>query len=49
MSFKALVVTIKCEYCGEETSELIPLVISDEDWRETQKKYGKELITHKLE
>ncbi|TMS40435.1 MAG: hypothetical protein FGO69_10980 [Methanobacterium sp.] len=46
MSIKAIIVVIKCEHCGKETKKIIPLIISDEDWRRTQKEYGEELITH---
>jgi hypothetical protein len=48
IGIKAIVVTVKCEDCGKETSKIIPLVISDEDWCKTQKEYGEELITHYL-
>ncbi|TMS41335.1 MAG: hypothetical protein FGO69_08760 [Methanobacterium sp.] len=45
--FKAICITINCEECGKEHSQLKPLVISEEDWRKTQELHG-EMITHYL-
>ena len=46
--FKAIVVIMKCEHCGTETSKIIPLEISESDWLRTQEKYG-EMITERIE
>lgn len=34
----------KCDECGNEHSQLIPLVISEEDWQRTQKMHGKMIL-----
>jgi hypothetical protein len=39
--FKALCIIVKCEECGKEHPQLIPLVISEKDWRKTQELHGE--------
>jgi len=35
---------VKCEECGHENAELIPLEINEEEWRKTQEKYGEMVV-----
>jgi hypothetical protein len=42
-----MLVIVKCEKCGHKNAELLPLEISEEDWRRTREKYG-EMITERM-
>lgn len=44
--FKAIIIIIKCEECGKEYSQLIPLVISEMDWHRTQEMHGEMVKDH---
>jgi hypothetical protein len=41
--YKAICITVKCK-CGEEIATLVPLEISEADWRKTREKYGEMII-----
>lgn len=35
--FKAICIKMKCENCGKEHAQLIPMIISEENWLKTKK------------
>ena len=41
---KAMLITIKCEKCGEENKVLLPVYMSKEDWMKTKELLDDPLI-----
>ena len=41
---KAMLITVKCEKCGEENRVLIPVHMSKEDWMKTKELLDNPLI-----
>ncbi|HOI70782.1 MAG TPA: hypothetical protein PLC38_00685 [Methanobacterium sp.] len=43
-NYKAMCITVKCEECGHDNAQLLPLEISKENWMKTQKMHGEMVI-----